>query len=145
MYVCLQAECLIAAGEPEKAVDALRQAGAEFARIGLGFWASEVRRMEAEALLAADARGGAGVLGEQARAAFAEAIEIAEAQDAATLMLRALTGLARIDPRASVLRRLLTCLEAVAEDDGGADLTDARLVLHRHGLLPGRIAAASGR
>ncbi len=139
VYVCLQAETLIAAGEPEAAVTALRAAEAEFSRIGLQFWSSEVRRMVAEALLVADPLGGAGSMGSEARESFEQAVAIAEEQGAAMLALRAALGLARLDPGAGAIDRLKSCLRAVHEDDGGADIAAARRVLGVEAEAAGRL------
>ena len=126
IYVALQAEMLMAAGEPERAMQALREADAEFDRSGLRFWRPELRRLQAEALLRADPRGGAGSAGEPARALFEDAIAIAQEQGAAMLGLRAATALARLDGSGASFARLRECLFAVAEDDGGPDVAAAR-------------------
>jgi tetratricopeptide (TPR) repeat protein len=134
VYVSLLAEALIGAGQPERAVETLRGAEADFDESGLWFWRSEVRRMQAEALLAADPRPGAGDLTAQAARVFEEAIDIARQQKAVMLGLRAATGLARLDPGATSLARLRKWLDAVAQDDGGVDITAARALLQAGGI-----------
>ncbi len=138
VYVSLLAEVLIAAGEPDAAGAALEQAELDFDRTGLWFWRSEVRRMRARAMLAA------GREEERARALLRGALELAEEQGAAMLALRAATELARLDPGEAELRRLLACLHGVAEDDGGAEIAEARLLLRRHAPLAD-VAALAGR
>jgi hypothetical protein len=127
VYVTMLAEALIGGGEPERARAALRQAEVAFDASSLWFWRSEVRRMEAEAVLAA---GSGGAARAQAAHLFDAAIDIAEQQGAAMLALRAATGLARLDPGAAGLARLRRHLQAVAEDDGGPDMAAAFRLLY---------------
>ncbi len=136
IYVALQAEMLMAAGQPERALQALRDAVAEFDRTGLRFWRPELRRLQAQALLQADPRGGAGSAGEPARVLLEDAMAVAQEQGAAMLALRSAVALARLDGSAASLARLRASLGSVAEDDGGPDLAAARALAAGAGLHP---------
>jgi len=128
VYVTMLAEALIAGGKPERALDELRRAETEFDATGLRFWRSEVRRMEAQAVLAAGGSAREETC-EQAVWLFDNALNIAEQQGATMLALRAATGLARVDPGPAALRQLQRSLAAIAEDDGGPDFAAARALL----------------
>jgi class 3 adenylate cyclase len=133
VYVTLLAQALVSGGEPERALAVLNEAEAAFDQSGLWFWRSEVRRMQAEAVLAASGTTGAGH--DRAVHLFDAAFDIAQQQGAAMLALRAATGLARIEPGAAGIARLRRALQAVPEDDRGADLLAAEAVL---AAVPGR-------
>ena len=127
VYLCLLAEAQLAAERPDLAVGELTEALAEFDRLGLHSWRPEVRRMMGEAMLAADPGAT-----QQAERQFAAAAEIAATQGAAMLGLRTAVSQARLDLRLDraheASARMAAALAAVAEDDGGADLREARLM-----------------
>ena len=128
IYVCLQAESLMAAGQPERAVEELLRARIQFDEIGLRVWLPEVLRTTAEAMLAADSRVGA-----PAESLLEEAAGIAEEQGVPMLGLRIAASRARmlirqdaVDTAAEILSPALTKIEA---QDGGTDVVAARALL----------------
>ena len=128
VYLCLLAEALMAAGQPDRAVEQLIRERSAFEQNGFGIWLPELLRITGEAVLAADPVSVA-----RARSIFAEATELARTQGAPMLELRIAMSEARLairldDPQAATLR-LRTALGAIAEDDRSVDLLDAeRLV-----------------
>ncbi|WP_158744436.1 AAA family ATPase [Acidisphaera sp. L21] len=81
IFVCLLAEALLAAGNPERALTELVAARSQFAATGLRIWLPEVLRITAAAMAAC--RSGLLV-----QPILAEAADIATAQGVATLGLR---------------------------------------------------------
>jgi class 3 adenylate cyclase/predicted ATPase len=125
IYVCLLAEALAACGKPEQAADELTRASAEFDKLGLRVWGSEVLRMLGEMILVSDSAQ----LGDAERL-FAEAAAIASQQQVAMLGLRVAVSQARLHSRQgqSVLatQTLARAIAAIAEDDGSVDMIAAR-------------------
>jgi class 3 adenylate cyclase/predicted ATPase len=135
IYLCLLAEALVSAGKPERALALLEEAEAEHAAMGLGFWCSELRRMRAEAVLAADPAAA-----DLAATLFDEARSLAEDQGAVMLALRAAVGAARLastrGDAAGARRRLAPILGRIEGHDGSADLLVAHALSARlAGLL----------
>ena len=130
IYLSLLAEALMAAGQPEQAAEELRQALPEFDRLGLQSWRPEVLRVLGEAILAADPTAI-----DQAETLFGEAARIADQQGAVMLRLRTAVSTARLDLRLDRVsegaRQLERALAAIAEDDDGHDLREARLMAAR--------------
>ncbi len=127
IYVCLLAEAMIAARQPERAATLLAAAEAEYAQKGLSFWRSELRRMRAEAALGMD-----DAAADAALALFDEAQAIAEEQGVTMLALRAATGAAALDVRRNephlARQRLLPILSRIEGYDGSPDLVAAHAV-----------------
>jgi class 3 adenylate cyclase/predicted ATPase len=128
IYVCLLAEALMAAGQPERAVDELLRARMQFDEIGLRVWLPEVLRTTAEAMLAADAQAG-----EPAGSLLEDARRIAEEQGVPMLGLRIAATQARllirqdaIDAAAQILSPALGKIES---QDGGTDVVAARALM----------------
>jgi predicted ATPase len=125
VYLCLLAEAQMAAGRPDHAVDELTRALPEFDQLGLHSWRAEVLRVLAEAMLAADPAAS-----DRADALLRESDRIAEHQGAAMLRLRTAVSRARLDLRLDRVpegaRRLAAAIAAIAEDDDGPDLREAR-------------------
>jgi len=128
VYLCLQAEALAAAGQPDKALEHLLRGRAEFDRSGLRIWVPEVLRMTGEMVLAADP-------GQATRAQtyFAEASAMAEAQRAPMLVLRAAISEARLDLRLGTIdkaaSRLRSALQKIVEPDDSTDYIEAQDLL----------------
>lgn len=144
VYACLRAEALRAAGQADRAVEALRAAREEFDEIGLRIWLPELCRGLGEAALAADPGGvGAAALAE---AAFAEAAALAGEQGAAMLGLRAAASAARLLLRQGrpeeALARLAPARARIAEaEGGGSDLGGADELLR---VLEARLGRGGG-
>ena len=136
IYVCLLAEAMIAAGQPERAAAILAAAEAEYAQQGLRFWRSELRRMRAEAVLGMDASAVASAV-----TLFDEAQAIAEEQGVTMLALRAATGAAALDVRRDephqARARLLPILSRIEGYDGSPDLVEAHAVSSRLAAIVG--------
>ena len=134
VYLCLLAEAQMAAGLPDQAAEELRQALPEFDRLGLQSWRPEVLRVLGEATLAADPTAI-----DRAETLFGEAARVADQQGAAMLRLRTAVSMARLDLRLDRVtdgaQQLETALAAIAEDDDGPDLREARLMAARLGTL----------
>ena len=130
IYVCLLAEALLAAGKSDRAIEMLAAAEGEHALLGLGFWSPEVRRMRAEATLAADAAAD-----ETALQLFDQAQAMAAAQGATMLALRAAAGAAALelarDGAPLARARLLPILSRIEGHDGSADLVAAHALSAR--------------
>jgi class 3 adenylate cyclase/predicted ATPase len=125
IYICLLAEALARAGKPERAVEELQGARAEFACIGLRFWMPEVLRLLADVILRADPSAIAA-----AQTLLVEASALAEAQGVPMLGLRIAVSAARLDIRLNEIehaaRRLDMALARIAEDDSCPDLLAAK-------------------
>ena len=134
VYLCLLAEAQMVAGLPDQAAEELRQALPEFDRLGLQSWRPEVLRVLGEATLAADPTAI-----DQAETLFGEAARIAEQQGAAMLRLRTAVSTARLYLRLDRVpegaRQLEAAVAAIAEDDDGPDLREARLMAARLGTV----------
>jgi predicted ATPase len=126
-YLSLWAEVLIAAGQPERAIEELRRGHDKFTEMGLGFWHSEVHRLLGQAILAADSSAT-----RSAHLEFDEAAREARAQGAAMLGLRAAASAARLylrqDRIGDGLAALTAARAAITEEDGGVDLREAATV-----------------
>ena len=127
VYLCLHAEALARAGQPERAVEELQRERQVFDHLGLHFWKPEVLRMLAEVMLLADPASTG-----PASALLDEAMALAAAQGVVMLALRAALTAARLDARqgepATAARRVSEALARVAEDDGSAELAEARVL-----------------
>ncbi|MEJ1977087.1 MAG: AAA family ATPase [Acetobacteraceae bacterium] len=128
IYVCLQAEALMAADQPERAAEELLRARAQFDEMGLRVWLPEVLRTTAEAMLAANVHGNGA-----AGALLAEAAEIAEQQDVPMLALRIAASRARLladqDGVDAAAELLAPALAKIETQDGGTDVLAARALL----------------
>ncbi len=133
VYLCLHAEALVRAGQPERAVEELRRDRRIFDQLGLLFWMPEVLRMLAEVTLHADPASVAA-----AQALLREAADQAESQGVPMLGLRiALTAAqleARLGDPEQAARRVAEALSRIAEDDGSPELADARALAGINGL-----------
>ena len=131
------------AGLPDQAAEELRQALPEFDQLGLQSWRPEVLRVLGEATLAADPTAI-----DQAETLFGEAARIAEQQGAAMLRLRTAVSMARLYLRLDRVpegaRQLEAAVAAIAEDDDGPDLREARLMAARLRARLGTVAAVKG-
>jgi class 3 adenylate cyclase/tetratricopeptide (TPR) repeat protein len=125
LYVAGRAQALVLAERPEVALEELERAEAEFERIGMAMWGPEMLRTQAEAWRAIELRDGSLRAGERSAPLYQRAIELARAQGATMLALRAACGLARLAPEPATLALLRRTLAEVSEDDGGPDLIDA--------------------
>jgi predicted ATPase len=138
VYLSLLAEALIAHGQSDKAVEILSQARVEFTRLEFHVFVPEMLRMLAHAMLSADP----GVI-QAADAVLREAFAMAGRQGAAMLRLRIATTRVRLGRRTGPLeqsaRELAAALAGIAEDDGGPDITQARVLMEQ---LRARIGAA---
>jgi class 3 adenylate cyclase/predicted ATPase len=125
VYLCLLAEALIAAGQPERAIKRLISERPQFDRSGLRIWLPELVRVTAETMLVVDP---AAI--DRARGLLDEADELAEAQKVPMLALRVAVSKAHLDLRLGeaeqAARRVKAALNEIAEDDGSADLIEAR-------------------
>jgi len=128
VYLCLQAEALAAAGQPEKALEHLIRERAEFDRSGLRIWVPEVLRITGEMLLAADPGSTS-----RAQTLFSEAAAMAEAQSAPMLVLRAAISEVRLNLRLDAIDvaapRVRSSLDRIVEPDGSAEDREARDLL----------------
>jgi predicted ATPase len=128
VYICLQAEALAAAGQPEKALELLMRERPEFDRSGLRIWVPEVIRMTGEMILAIDPSSAS-----RAQACFAEAAAMAESQGAPMLVLRSAVSQARLDLRLDAPERvaapILSALSRIAEPENTADYLEAQKLL----------------
>ncbi len=125
IYVCLLAEALLAAGEPERAASELLAARAQFDASGLRIWLPEVLRMTASAIAAT--RSGAPVL-----PVLMEAEAVAAEQAVPMLGLRIATDRARLleaeDDAPGAAGLLERALDALPERQGAThDRALARL------------------
>jgi predicted ATPase len=130
VYACVLAEALIRNGDPEQAAAVLARERAEFERIGIEVWRSEVIRMQAESALALGKA-------EQACALLAEAEEVVLRQGTPMLRLRSAVTFAALpdsvrDP-AVAHSRLRRAVDAVPEPDGSDDFERAYLALDQLG------------
>ena len=125
VYVCLWAEAQMASGRPDLAAGELTQAVKEFDRLGVHSWRPEVLRILGEATLAEDPAAF-----DEADKLFREASRIADLQGVAMLRLRTAVSMARLDLRLDRVReglqQLAAAIAAIAEDDDGPDLREAR-------------------
>ncbi len=140
IYVCLLAEALMAADQPERAIDELLRARAQFDEVGLRVWLPEVLRTTAEAMLAADPASAAPAL-----ALLDEAGRIAAEQEVPMLGLRVAASHARLlirnDALDAAAQMLAPALGKIESADGGTDVIAARALLtelrERLGIAPG--------
>ena len=145
VYVCMLADALIAAGQPEAAAAALRDARRDFDAGGLKVWLPEVFRMEGEALLAAaaDPAAASGAVD----ALFAASTALARGQGAAMLVLRTAVSAACLDLKLDRLEgtalRLHAALRRLPEREGADVLTAERVLARLPPLGPGALGLAS--
>lgn len=132
----LQAELLLSMGRPAEALAVLERALAQAARLSEGRWTAEMHRLRGELLL----RTGASA--EAAFAAFTRARELAAAQGARMLELRALCSLVRAGADAGARAALATLYASFTEGLDEPDLRDARALLEEEGAQD---EAQSGR
>ena len=128
VYQCMRAEALRAVGEPQRALDALKEGRTVIAAQGVAFWAAEIARQEGLAELA---RSRPDL--ERVAASLAEAREIAAAQKALALELRAaVTGLVlarRSGGQDAARREVERVLARFAPASRGRDLDEARAAI----------------
>jgi predicted ATPase len=117
IYVCLLADALMSAGQPDRALEELIRARAKFNEIGLRMWLPEVLRTTAEAVLAADRNAI-----DAAVRLLDEATRVAEEQLVPMLALRTAISRARLASRlgdeAGALTGLTHAITAIEEPDG---------------------------
>ena len=130
-YLGLLAEAYGIAGQPQKGLDAIVEALDSSARSGEAWWRAELWRIEAELrLMLATSDDGT------SERRFLEAIELAGAQGARSLQLRAAASLFRYrtehgTPPNEARRLLADALSWFTEGHGTADLKQAALLLSR--------------
>jgi predicted ATPase len=117
-----------AVGRAPQGLEVVDQALAETERSGLSYWTAELHRRRGEVLLALSPEHEA-----EAEARFRQALEVARAQQARSLELRAAMSLARLERgrgRAEAAHALLAPVHAwFTEGFDTADLKDARVLL----------------
>ena len=125
VYICLYAEALARAGRPEKAVEELQRELRTLREIGLQFWMPEVLRVLAEVMVHADP---ASI--DAAREVLRELAALAERQGVHMLGLRTALTTGRLAARdgdpGHCGRQVAAALARVAEDDGSAEIAEAR-------------------
>ncbi len=134
-FLTLLSEALRRDGDLEAATMALNDADVLARETEERWWWPEVRRLQGELLLAREAGGDSGGPVHLARQHFLEAYEMATAQSAATLALRAASSLARlslhsgrsIDPEAA--GRLERALDAMEDSSKAPEVREARALL----------------
>jgi predicted ATPase len=128
VYLCLLAEVLIEAGQPERAIERLVSERPQFDRSGLRIWLPELVRVTADTMLVADP-----LTVDKARELLDEAAGLAESQKVPMLGLRVAVSKARLDLRAGVAQHAAAlvrgALNKIPEDDGSGDLVEARQLL----------------
>ncbi len=144
VYLSLLAEALIACGQSERAVEILSRERAEFDRLGFRVFVPELLRMLGRAMLSADPGAS-----QAADAVLHEAWRMADQQGAAMLALRIAVTRARVARRMGQIdqaeRELAAALAGVAEDDGGPDIAQARVLLSQLRARIGAPRLAFGR
>jgi predicted ATPase len=127
-YLALLAGALGQAGQADEGLMALDEAIESYRECGVPYWDAELQRRRGELLLAKDEADAAA-----AEACFHWAIEIAQAQSARSLQLRAATSLARLwrdqGKRAEAYGQLAPVYEWFTEGFDTADLKDAKALL----------------
>jgi len=127
-YLAMLAEALGKAGRGDDGLSALGEALDSYRESGVPYWDAELQRLRGELLLARDGSDSAGAEG-----CFLRAIEIAQAQSAKSLELRAATSLARLwaeqGKRAEAYGRLAPVYEWFTEGFDTQDLQDAKALL----------------
>ncbi len=131
-YVAMLAEALGKAGQVDEGLSALDEAIQSYRKSGVPYWDSELQRLNGELLLAKDEPDAAA-----AEACFHRSIEIAQAQSAKSLELRAATSLARLWSDQGERQRAHDLLAPVygwfTEGFDTADLKDAKALLDELG------------
>ena len=116
---------MAACGRPDQAVAELTKAHAEFDKLGLRIWQSEVLRMLGEMTLAADPAQAS-----EAELLFAQAAVATERHGAAMLGLRVAVSQAMLyagqGRRSAAQRVLAQAIGRIAEADNSPDLITAR-------------------
>jgi predicted ATPase len=127
-YLSILAEALGKAGQVDEALSALDEAIESSRQSGMSYWDAELQRRKGELLLA-----GNNVDRAAAEACFRRAIEIAQAQSARSLELRAATSLARLWSDQGQRRQAHDLLEPIygwfTEGFATADLKNAQTLL----------------
>ena len=127
-FLSALASGLAKAGRPDKARSAIDEALAQCARTGEGWFLPELHRVKGEIAIAADPGSGPA-----AEAAFAQALNVARAQGAASWELRAGTSLAKLwsaEGKIAAARDLLAPIYAgFSKDLDTPDLAAAAAVL----------------
>jgi tetratricopeptide (TPR) repeat protein len=127
VYFSLLAQACLKVERWEEGLDALEQALAESLQNDEHWWDAEIHRLRGELMRAQGAAPG------EVEAAFQRALEIAQAQQARSLELRAATSLARLwqaNSRSSDAKHLLTQVYAwFAEGFDTPDLQTARALI----------------
>jgi predicted ATPase len=126
-YIAMLAEALGKAGQGDEGLSALEEAIESYRESGVPYWDSELQRLKGELLLNQGADGAA------AETCFRQAIEIARAQSARSLELRAATCLARLwadqGKRSESHDLLAPVYDWFTEGFDTADLQDAKALL----------------
>ena len=127
-YVAMLAEALGKAGRADEGLLALEEAIDGSRSLGLSYWDAAFYRLKGELLLAENQADAA-----TAEACFGQAIEIAQAQSARSLELRAATSLARLwrdqDKGAEAHDLLVPVYSWFTEGLETQDLQDAKALL----------------
>jgi predicted ATPase len=127
-FIATLAEALGKSGQMDEGLSTIDEAIDWSCRSGMHYWDSELRRRKGELLLASDGTDRAA-----AEVCFRQAIEIAQAQGAKSLNLRATTSLTRLLARQGVPREAHDLLAPVygwfTEGLGTADLKHAKALL----------------
>jgi predicted ATPase len=133
VYMALWAEVLMAAGQPDRAIEELARARGEFDAIGLSFWMPELIRLQGEAVMADSPPAASSAA--SALTLFESAMELAESQEAWMLRLRAAVSAActhRLCGRDQIGGDLVrNALAVVNLDSDDQDLIDANRLLSR--------------
>jgi predicted ATPase len=131
-HVAMLAEALGKTGQVDQGLSALDETIQSYRKSGVRFWDSELQRLNGELLLAKDGSDAAA-----AEACFHRSIEIAQAQSARSLELRAATSLARLWSNQGERQRAHDLLAPVygwfTEGFDTADLKDAKALLDELG------------
>jgi len=129
MRLTLQAEAYLWIGQVEKAFSLLQQAGKFIQETGEWFYQAEVLRLKGETLLLHSANRTA-----EAEACFCQALQVAGAQQAKTLKLRAAVSLARLwqsqGQKLEARRMLAEVYGWFTEGFNTPDLQEARALLN---------------
>ncbi len=127
-YLALLADALGTAGQPEEAAAVVREALSAVETSGERWWQAELCRLNSELLLAISAERVA-----EAEANLQRAIQVAQAQGAKSLELRATSSLARLwaeqGKRAKAHDLLAPAYAQLTEGFGTRDLNDAKALL----------------
>jgi class 3 adenylate cyclase/predicted ATPase len=123
-FASLQAQIEMKAGNPAEALRLLEEAWQSIERTKERWFAAEVLRLQAEAVLQAGPERG-----NQAAERFAEALAMARAQGALFWELRAAVGLARLDGGIDAREQLAKILSSFTEGEALPDLKAAQFLV----------------